>query len=119
MSDYHTNRTWSIDAEGHLVKVTRWFLSPDVETGMDSDVEYLAPTTVLEYAEALVRSAKHALANQITDLRRGECGTCHNVRMIDDPIHDGVRNLITCPDCPPGWIPTIPGRVQIERELLR
>lgn len=60
------------------------------------------PEHALAWATQMAMSAGYAWQVRADAWRRGDCATCSNVRMIDDPDVPGRHSAIHCPDCNPG-----------------
>lgn len=120
---------WGADATQHVVVLHRWKFDPTDAPGRSRErVEHwLSPADALELAERLTAAARRALGNTVADLRRGDCPTCRNLRLVEVAGPGGRPTQVYCPACrvdddntnrPLGPIPTLPGWVDHEAEVL-
>ena len=82
---------------------------------------YLTPEQAFDLGWALVAAGHRAQADQLRSTLYGDCETCANTRMIQDPAK-GRSWTIYCPDCnadgkPRGTVPVIGRNNQPEEEL--
>lgn len=84
-------RSANAQARGNLVHV--WGYDP---TGIEHVAEgLLTPEEALDFAQRLIQAAALAIANQRSNLARGDCSTCKNTRMVKN--ERDMREH--CPDC--------------------
>lgn len=74
----------------------------------------LTPAAAAHLAATLTQNAVDAMAQQLDDTVRGECATCHNVRMVDVVQAHGGTMVEHCPDCNPDTDRVVPEVIPAE-----
>lgn len=81
----------------HLVDVEFYEISVDREATTDRFVFRMTVDDAWSLSTKLLSSIEQASRSRLVDVRRGECETCGNLRMVEDP--NPLVGTTYCPDC--------------------
>lgn len=102
MSTGDSNIRWSIDNDHNsrlVIRIDRW-----LDSGADVQeivTLRLGPGDALDFMAKVAQHTSFSVRDAGVALARGDCDTCGNTRLIDQP-KNGRSWMVSCPDCHPG-----------------